>query len=306
MKKNLSKLFCVCLILIALSCSKTAEDIPLRNINEHRKYQNEKIIGREIKDRISQEEAKLLFYGEMPADLVNEYKQILIKNPKSAEALYLLSRVTHNKEVSEKLIEQSLIINPKFYFSIVAKGLNFIEREKNFKKADFEYLKAISINGKENIAHINRAYIYENLFNDNRENSSYNDRAKIKILMTAKSEFNKCSGNWEFPQSYINKEINNINYEIEKLKKKIKIEEEKIKLEEKLCSQYEHEEFLRIAFRGLGKSIYQINLLAKNGCSYGWYVLAYNKYGGISTCQIVTVANYSTGEIECKSVSCSD
>jgi len=73
-----------------------------------------------------------------------------------------------------------------------------------------------------------------------------------------------------------------------------------------LCSQYEHEEFLRIAFRGLGKSIYQINLMTKNGCSYGWHVLAYNKYGGISTCQIVTAPNYETGEIECKSVSCDD
>ncbi len=198
MKNILSTICCICFIIIASSCSKTAEDIPLKNIDGHRKYQNEKIIGREIKDGISPEEANRLYYGEMPSDLVNEYKQILNKNPKSAEALYLLSRVIKNGKDGEKLINQSLIVNPKFYFSIVSKGLNYIEKEKNFKKAEGEYLKAISINPKENLAHKNRGYLYENLFNDNRENSSYDDRTKIKILLTAKSEFNKCSSNWEF------------------------------------------------------------------------------------------------------------
>ena len=127
----------------------------------------------------------------------------------------------------------------------------------------------------------------------------YSNINKIEILKKAKSEFSKCSGNWELDRQHFINEINNRNNEIEVLNKQIK-------LEEKMCSQYEHEEFLRVAFRGLGKSIYQINLLAKNGCSYGWYVLAYNKYGGISTCQIVTALNYENGEIEVKSVSCDD
>jgi hypothetical protein len=302
MKNILSTICCIGFIIIASSCSKTAEDIPLKNIDEHRKYQDGKIIGREIKDTISDEERYRIYNEGYPADLISEYQQFLNKNPKSAEALYLLYRVKKNRE----LIDKSLKINPKFYYSMVSKGQIYIENEKNFKKADSIYKKAVSINPKENRAHYCRGCLYIDLYDNNIKNSSYTDQAKIKILLTAKSEFYKLSSNWEFSQSYINKEINDINYEIEKLYKKIKLEVERIKLEKKLCSQYEHEEFLRIAFKGLGKSIYQINLMAKNECSYGWYVLAYNKYGGISTCQIVTVPNYETGEIECKSVSCDD
>lgn len=78
----------------------------------------------------------------------------------------------------------------------------------------------------------------------------------------------------------------------------------KIELEKKLCDRYEHENYLRAAFKGLGKSIYQINLISNNNCSYGWYVVAYNEYGGINTCQVVTSPNYETGQIKVISSDC--
>jgi tetratricopeptide (TPR) repeat protein len=265
---------------MASSCSKTAEDIPLKNIEEHRKYQNEKIeIGKKT-------------------DLIDEYQEILNKNSKSAEALYLLSRVIRNIEIEKKLLDKSLAINPNFYYSILSKGLNY-QNQKDYLNAEEFYKKAISINPKANYAHNNLGTLYTDMVFDDDNKNTYSNHTKIEILKKAKSEFSKCTSNWELDRQYFINQINDVNNEINELNKKIK-------LEEKMCSQYEHEEFLRIAFRGLGKSIYQINLLAKNGCSYGWYVLAYNKYGGISTCQIVTAPNYSTGEIECKSVSCSD
>ena len=276
--KNILTTICIGFIIIASSCSKTAEDIPLKNIEEHRKYQNEKTdLGEEI-------------------DLVDEYQQILNENSKSAEALYLLSRITKNKESKKKLLDKSLAINPQFYYSISSKGL-YYQDQQDYLKAEELYKKAISINSKASLAHNNLGGLYRRMVFDDKNLYSYS--TKIEFLKKAKSEFSKCSGNWELDEQHYINEINNRNSEIEDLNKKIK-------LEEKLCSQFEHEEFLRIAFRGLGKSIYQINLLAKNGCRYGWYVLAYNKYGGISTCQIVTAPNYSTGEIECKTVSCDD
>lgn len=279
--KNILKLTC-CIVFftMASSCSKTAEDIPLKNIEEHRKYQDEKInLGEEI-------------------DLVDEYQQILNQNSRSPEALYLLSRIVKNVEREKKLIDKSLSINPRFYYSIFSKG-NIYYKQQDFVKAEELYKKAILINTKAPSAHHLLGSFYRNMVFDDKNKNLYSNSTKIEILKKARSEFGKCAGNWQYDRQYFVKEINNINNEINELNKKIK-------LEEKMCSQYEHEEFLRIAFRGLGKSIYQINLLAKNGCNYGWYVLAYNKYGGISTCQIVTAPNYSTGEIESKSVSCSD
>jgi tetratricopeptide (TPR) repeat protein len=279
--KNILKLTCcIAFFTMASSCSKTAEDIPLKNIEEHRKYQNEKIeIGKKT-------------------DLIDEYQEILNKNSKSAEALYLLSRVTKNIEIEKKLLDKSLALNPNFYYSILSKGL-YYEGQQDYLIAEELYKKAISINPKAPHAHNNLGGLYIDMVFDNKNKNLYSNSTKIEILKKAKSEISKCSSNWELDRQYFINQINDVNNKINELNKKIK-------LEEKMCSQYEHEEFLRIAFRGLGKSIYQINLLAKNGCSYGWYVLAYNKYGGISTCQIVTTPNYSTGEIECKSVSCSD
>jgi len=280
MRAILKTLCCIGYIIMVSSCSKSAEDIPLKNIEEHRKYQNEKTdLGEEI-------------------DLVDEYQQILNENLRSPEALYLLSRIIKNVESEKKLIDKSLSINPRFYYSIYSKG-NIYYEQQDFVKAEELYKKAILINTKAPGAHHLLGSLYRSMVFDDKNKNLYSNNTKIEILKKAKSEFGKCSENWEYDRQYFVKEINNINNEIENLNKKIK-------LEEKLCSQFEHEEFLRIAFRGLGKSIYQINLMAKNGCRYGWYVLAYNKYGGISTCQIVTAPNYETGEIECKSVSCDD
>jgi tetratricopeptide (TPR) repeat protein len=298
MKNILNTICCIGFIIIASSCSKTAEDIPLKNIDEHLKYQAEKIIGREITDSISIDEQHKINTEKVPADLVNEYHQILNKNPKSAEALFLFNYLNYDI----KLIDKSLTINPKFYYSIVAKA-GYYEAKGDFKKAESTYKKAILINPRHYMAHNNLAHLYAFSLYDDTES----DRIKqLEILSKAKSEYIKCPSSWFMSQSIINKSINEVNRVINGIHNLIKLEEERIKLEKKLCSQYEHEEFLRIAFKGLGKSIYQINLMAKNGCSYGWYVLAYNKYGGISTCQIVTTPNYETGEIECKSVSCDD
>ena len=287
MRAILKTLCCIGYIIMVSSCSKSAEDIPLKNIEEHRKYQNEKTnLGKEM-------------------DLVDEYQQILNENPRSPEALYLLARIEQNEERGKKLIDKSLSINPRFYYSINYKG-HFYYDQKDFVKAEELYKKAILINPQAPSAHRLLANLYVSMVFDDKNKHTYSNRSKIEILKKAKSEFSKCSGDWELDRQYYINEINNRNNEIEVLNKQIKLEEERIKLEKKLCSQYEHEEFLRIAFQGLGKSIYQINLMAKNGCRYGWYVLAYNKYGGISTCQIVTAPNYETGEIECKSVSCDD
>lgn len=303
MRTILKTICCIGFIIMASSCSKTADDIPLKNIDEHRKYQAEKIIGREIKDEISDDERNRINNGEIPADLVNEYRQILNKNPKSEEALYLFSQVINNNQ-KIKLIDKSLTINPKFYYSIVAKG-KFYESKGFYDKSGEAYMEAIKLNPKNNLAYAfltNQSTALWNAFSNVVGSRSL----IIKLLSESKTSLIKCSSNWEFSQPWINKEINLINLRLNELNKQIKLEEERIKLEEKLCSQHEHEEFLRIAFQGLGKSIYQINLMSKNGCSYGWYVLAYNKYGGISTCQILTTPNYETGEIECKSVSCDD
>jgi tetratricopeptide (TPR) repeat protein len=236
--KNILKLTC-CIVFftMASSCSKTAEDIPLKNIEEHRKYQDEKInLGEEI-------------------DLVDEYQQILNQNSRSPEALYLLSRIVKNVEREKKLIDKSLSINPRFYYSIFSKG-NIYYDQQDFVKAEKLYKKAILINPKATGAHHLLGHLYRSMVFDDKNKYSYSNRTKIEILNNAKSEYNKCFANWEYDSQYFIKEINNINIEIEALNKKIK-------LEEKMCSQYEHEEFLRIAFQGLGKSIYQINLMAK-------------------------------------------
>ena len=280
MKNVLILICCIYFIIFSFSCSQTADDISLKNIDGHRKYQNEKItIGKET-------------------DLLIEYQHLLNENLKSAEALYLLSRVTKNREVEKKLIDKSLAINPQFYYSILSKGLNY-EEQQDYIKAEELYKKAISINPKAPQAHNNLGGLYKKMVCDKTNKYSYSIITKVGILNKAKLEISKCTPNWELDKQYYTEVINKLNNEIGELNKKIKIEE-------KLCSQNEHENYLRIAFRGLGKSIHQINLMAKNDCSFGWYAIVYNQYGGISACQIVTAPNFETGEIETKSCSCND
>lgn len=276
MKRFIKTLFCIgCGILIS-SCGKSANDIPLKNVEEHRKYQTEKL--NRGKDK----------------ELIAEYKEILNRNAKSSEALYLLARITDNKNEAEKLIDKSLNINSNFYYALLSKG-DLFEEKLNYEKAEAFYKKAIKINSKLYHAHNNLGSLYSKM--GSKENNNFTNREKIEFLKKAISEYSKCSTNWVHDKNFYIYEINSLNNEINELNKKIK-------LEEKLCDRYEHEDYLRVAFEGLHKSIYQINLMSNYNCRYAWYVLVYNEYGSISTCQVVTSPNYQTGEIQVTSCDC--
>ena len=118
MKRFIKTLFCIgCGILIS-SCGKSANDIPLKNVEDHRKYQTEKLNKGKSKE------------------LIAEYKEILNRNAKSSEALYLLARITDNKNEAEKLIDKSLNINSNFYYALLSEGDLFEEKldyENKFK-----------------------------------------------------------------------------------------------------------------------------------------------------------------------------
>lgn len=276
MKIIIKTLLCFGYIFLNSSCSKSANDIPLKNIEEHRKYQTEKINNGKSKE------------------LIAEYREILSKNSKSSEALYLLARITDNKNEEEKLIDKSLNINSNFYYTLLSKG-GLFEEKLDYDKAEKFYKKAIKINSKLYHAHNNLGSLYSKM--GSKENNNFTDREKIELLKKAIFEYIKCPTNWEHNKNFYTSEINSINNEINELNKKIK-------LEEKLCDRYEHEAFLRDRFEGLGKSIYQINLMSNYNCRYAWYVLVYNEYGSISTCQVVTSPNYQTGEIQVTSCDC--
>lgn len=269
-------MFCVGFGILISSCGKSPNDIPLKNVDEHRKYQTEKLNKGESKE------------------LIAEYREILNRKAKSSEALYLLARITDNKNEAEKLIDKSLKINSNFYYALLSKG-DLFEEKLNYEKAEAFYIKAIKINSKLYHAHNNLGSLYSKM--GSKENNNFTNREKIEFLKKAISEYSKCPTNWEHDKNFYIYEINSLNNEINELNKKIK-------LEEKLCDRYEHEDYLRVAFEGLHKSIYQINLMSNYNCSYAWYVLVYNEYGSISTCQVVTSPNYQTGEIQVTSCDC--
>ena len=279
MKRFIKTLFCIgCGILIS-SCGKSANDIPLKNVEDHRKYQTEKLNKGKSKE------------------LIAEYKEILNRNAKSSEALYLLARITDNKNEAEKLIDKSLNINSNFYYALLSEG-DLFEEKLDYEKAEGFYKKAIKINSKLYHAHCRLGSLYLDLVKN--VNKNYSNRDKVELLKKVKSEYGKCSEDWEHDKNFYVNQIDKINNAINTFKKCIEIEE----LKKKLCDRDEHEAFLRNRFEELGKSIYQINLMSNYNCRYAWYVLVYNEYGSISTCQVVTSPNYQTGEIQVTSSDC--
>ena len=103
-----SNYFIFLISILLISCQPKANEIPLKEINEHRKYQDKK-----GKDNVKQ-----------------EYIELVNQNPNSAEALYLLARCESNKDESLILLDNALKINPEFYYALLSKGVIYHEKKE--------------------------------------------------------------------------------------------------------------------------------------------------------------------------------
>ena len=70
----------LCTFLILTACNKKASNIPLKEIDTHRKYQDENSRNK----------------------IKREYQKLLVENPNSEEAYYLLARCEESEQKSIK------------------------------------------------------------------------------------------------------------------------------------------------------------------------------------------------------------
>lgn len=97
------------LVVISLAaCAKNAKNIPINNIAEHIKYQDNNILN-----------------GKYTPDVVAEYNKLISTYPKSPEIYYLNGRI--NQNTSSNFYLKSLQFDSKFYLSLVGLALNNIE-----------------------------------------------------------------------------------------------------------------------------------------------------------------------------------
>lgn len=274
--KNLISIFTV--IIFVFSCTPESKKIPLKDFWTHVEYQEKE--GKE--------------------NVINEYVELLKENPNSPEAYVLLSRVCTTDSLKEyDLLKDAYRQFPNNTFVLGNLGAFYINN--NFSAFEKEEgaklcLKALKIDNSNVIASIS---LYNYFFDEDIETASLEEQ---------KRRYNKAvfylSSALKYKQSSIYFTKDEYEEIINLIKNKLKKIEEKIELRERLCSMYEHEDFIRERYKGLGYSIYQINLLVNNNCKYGWYIISSNKYGRVSTCQMVTAPNYETEKIEVESVDC--
>jgi hypothetical protein len=177
MKKNNVKYLLFNLFIYAFiftSCNTGASRIDLIEIDKHREYQDSKK-STELKD------------------LIDEYNEVLEKNPNAPEALFLLSRLYEKSDIEKvkSLNKKALLISPNFYESNLAMGQYY--SKDLFDSSIYYYQKCIEISPSKPIAYYNICNLYCNLSNKNSNLNIKNKlllHARENIILSIKYESN--------------------------------------------------------------------------------------------------------------------
>lgn len=169
MKKNNVKYLLFNLFISAFiltSCNSGASRIDLIEIDKHREYQDSKK-STELKD------------------LIDEYNEVLEKNPNAPEALFLLSRLYEKSDMEKvkSLNKKALLISPNFYESNLAMGVYY--SKDLFDSSIYYYQKCIEISPNKPLAYSNLCYLYCDLANKNS-----NPNIKNKLFLQARENIN--------------------------------------------------------------------------------------------------------------------
>lgn len=267
-----SNYFIFLISILLISCQPKANEIPLKEINEHRKYQDKK-----GKDNVKQ-----------------EYIELVNQNPNSAEALYLLARCESNKDESLILLDNALKINPEFYYALLSKGVIFHEK-KDYDKAKELYLKCINIDNKNYLA-------YNNFFNLLIEISAdvQNLKFKLELYKSALDNLKSASssnGSDEVlrkeGKGYFASRIKVLESKINDLKVEI---EQKYKCE-KLSGYYEGNMRMGYALGGAGVIIRE-----DCSCTYEYKVILPNGKidGATENGELVNITTLNSSSVSCE------
>ena len=282
-KTNLFILLCT--FLTVIGCSKNASDIPLKDIESHRIYQDENGIK----------------------NVKYEYQKLLEKHPNSEIAYYLLARCEESNQKSLEYLYKSLEINPEFYYSFVSLGVIFM-KQNNFVQSKAFLERAIEIDDKDFLAYQN---LYTLNIKEGRKKGSfktyyYRDAlSALKKASIANESYNRLK---EQDNEYYVKMITALENELSEIRNAKKAQSQKrtqsIKRieQEQICSKYSHETFLRERLDNLGYMVLSIQLNSNSDCSYQWLVQTIDKYGIDRFCAVNT--NFVSGEIEVTNVKC--
>ncbi len=273
--------------LAMMGCSKNASDIPLKDIEKHRMYQDENGIE----------------------NVKYEYQKLLENYPDSEIAYYLLARC-EKTDLKSLHLNRSLEINPEFYYSLVGLGVIY-NNQSDYDKAESYYKKAIKIEGMNYLAYNNLYALY--IEKATKENNS---AFKIKYYQDAISALKSADiankGYDEFKEQddqYYVKKISALESQISDTRKIRENQEQGREIQDQQriqrdinCSRYSHESFLRERFDNLGYTILSIQLNSNSDCAYQWLVQTIDKYGIDRFCSVNT--KLVSGEIEVTNAKC--
>lgn len=264
------------IILIAvsfISCTPKSKKIPLTDVWEHVKYQNE---ANAFEKR-------------------DEYEKLLKANPDSPEAYYLLSRCMRYTHQSRQILEKGISKFPENPYILAALGGYYIDA--NGPTTAQVYLeKAIKLNKMNPLTnyHLFRFYRISNDF----------ALAQYYLETLSESEYHYLFIN---DNELISNQLNEENKLYEEKRKQDLLDARQEEMDSKkrrACMEMSSREMVDERLNILNyNTLGYPQLIAESNCRFSWYVNVINRNGFHSECVIIT--DGSTGKVEIIKVDCS-
>lgn len=265
--KNYSMLLIILIAVSFISCTPKSKKIPLTDVWEHVKYQNE---ANAFEKR-------------------DEYEKLLKANPDSPEAYYLLSRCMRYTHQSRQILEKGISKFPENPYILAALGGYYIDA--NGPTTAQVYLeKAIKLNKMNPLTNYHLFQLYK-IKNDYERQLKH-----LKLLSESKYYYLFIkSRDLEQLRSSINESK---DIALEKKKQDL-IDSEK----RKACEEYSSRNLVDERLNNLNyNTLGYPQLISQGNCRFSWLVNVVNRNGYHSQCVIIT--DGSSGEIEIIKVDC--